>query len=64
MTHPPVEHGELTLLADHADGGRGVGDPDGGALALVRRLLAALLDEVLDALFDVRHPLLQCWTQT
>ena len=58
MTHPPVEHGELHLLAHHAVGSRRVGDPDGGSLALARRLLAALLDEVLDALFDVGHPLL------
>ena len=58
MTHPPVEHGKLRLLAHHAVWSRGVGDPDGGSLALARRLLAALLDEVLDALFDVGHPLL------
>ena len=58
MTHPPVEHGELGLLAHHAVWSRGVWDPDCGALALARRLLAAPLDEVLDALFDVGHPLL------
>ena len=57
MAHPPVDQVELCLFVDHADGGFGVRDPD--CSVFVGRLLAAFLDQVLDALVDVGHPLLQ-----
>lgn len=50
-----ADGGELDFLAAHADGGLRVRHPDGGMLTRWR--LAALLQEVADALADVAHPL-------
>lgn len=57
---PSVDGGELHLLAAHAYGGLGVGDPDRCVLPGGR--FPALLQQVRDTFADVAHPfrLLRC----
>ena len=56
QSYPPRERAELRGVADHAGVDLVVGHPDGGVVA--GGLLAALGQQILDALVDVRHPLL------
>ena len=57
MTYSSVENVELGLGADHANYGLGVRHPD--SRVFVGGLLAALLQQIFDALVDVGHPLLE-----
>jgi hypothetical protein len=55
-TYSSVENVELGLGAHHADDGLRVRHPDGRVF--VGGLLAALFQQIFDALVDVSHPLL------
>ena len=55
-TYSSVENVKLGLSADHADDGLGVRHPN--SRVFVGGLLAALLQQIFDALVDVCHPLL------